>query len=162
LVTFTVISGPGHFTAETVALSGTTVGTVGVTVVRGVTWLGVGRTVRVTWRVGVLVGVADFALALAVAETCGVLPAVTVAVGVRVLLDAGVLSAREDDAERVSAGIAMSAPITKNTAAMMTLGNCMRPPDGPPPSWVPVDNLDHVLPTPAFCRLPSGKKSLTR
>ena len=105
-----------------------------------------------------VVSAPDQASAVAAAASAD---AVVVAVGVRVLPD-GAPAAGEDDAARVSAGIAMSAPITKKTAAMMTLGNCMRPPAGPPPSWVPVHNLDHFLPTLAFCRLPSGQKSLTR
>jgi hypothetical protein len=50
--------------------------------------------------------------------------ALALAVGVRVLWVAGVLTLRED-AECVSAGIAISAPIRKKSAAMMTLGNCI-------------------------------------
>jgi hypothetical protein len=38
---------------------------------------------------------------------------------------AGELDARDSPVDLISAGIAISAPITKNTAAMTTLGNCI-------------------------------------
>jgi hypothetical protein len=56
---------------------------------------------------------------LTVLVTVGV--AVTVADGVGL----GVPEAFDDDAIRVIAGIAMSAPITKKTVAMTILGNCI-------------------------------------
>ncbi|RAY15789.1 hypothetical protein DPM19_08430 [Actinomadura craniellae] len=79
---------------------------VGVGVGRGVVRVGVGVGVRVRRGVPVAVGV-----------TVPVRPADGLGLGVPEALD--------DEAIRVRAGIAMSAPITKKTAAMTTLGNCI-------------------------------------
>jgi hypothetical protein len=56
--------------------------------------------------------------------------------------------------DRVSAGIAMSAPMMKKTAAMTTLDNCMES------SSAPVF-LDHYLPHHVFCRVPHGRERVT-
>ncbi|WP_344895778.1 hypothetical protein [Actinomadura meridiana] len=42
------------------------------------------------------------------------------------------LGSESDDTALIRAGIAISAPITKNTAAMTTLGNCIAVLPGPP------------------------------
>jgi hypothetical protein len=52
-------------------------------------------------------------------------PAVPDPPGAGVPVGVGVPEARDVVAVRVSAGIAMSAPMTKKTAAMTTLGNCI-------------------------------------
>ncbi|HXA60599.1 MAG TPA: hypothetical protein VNW94_15675 [Streptosporangiaceae bacterium] len=105
----------GQRTAEMVAVSGTAGGTT-VVVDVGVT---------VTLWAGFGVGVTD---PLAVVRGVTFVPGRGEALEVApdgVIAWLGVPDACDDDVVRISAGTAMTAPMMKNTAAMITLGSCI-------------------------------------
>jgi len=141
-----------------VAVSGTAGGGDEVTVRVGVAG-GVVR-VRVGVGVGVLVvlvgvGLGDVRVAVGVAVRVAV--CVCLCVGVAVGL-VGWLDARDEVFELVSAGIAISAPMTKNTAAMMILGSCIVSSSRSSGCY---RHLDHSLPKAVLCRLPQGEECVT-
>jgi hypothetical protein len=120
-------------------------GTAGVAVGVGVLVV-VFVAVAVGVLVGVLVGAVPDLVAVAVAVTDG---------------DAlvGALEACDLVFDRLIIGYAISAAMTKKTAAMMILGSCCiaspsRSPERP-------ETLDHSLPWVVLCRLPKGQDCVT-
>lgn len=126
LVTVTRTLPAGHLTVPMTALNGGDGTALGVLVTGGTTLVGVGLTVRVRVGVGLgdRVGVLD-GRTVRVTDTLREGAGRRVAVAVALAL--GALRAEVGvEVARTRAGIAMSAPMTKKTAAMMTLGNCIQ------------------------------------
>jgi hypothetical protein len=140
-MTVTVTVRPGQLTVPNRAVSGRAAG---VADVRGagtaVVGVAVGRGLRMdsggvalpAAGVGVRgVGVCDAAERAGVVAAAGVgrdVAVVVVREGAGEPTGDGVPDACDVESLRVSAGIAMSAPMTKKTAAMTNLDNCMSPP----------------------------------